>query len=286
MKHLFSLALSIIFLNTTFSQNILSWQSRFQKDYNSNKFKPQIIKNGLSYSYIQAATTLWYTVDSSDLFQKFTDSFLIRVEGQMRDGKRQGVFTYSLIEKSKPTRLLKLYEQTFKDDQLSGVWNTYSLEGKLVLSNNFLNEKAIGMQRTYRSDGKTLLIETEIISDGKSIEREYYPSGKLMTETPFVRGKPHGIGKKFYENGILQDYVELQFGEIDGLRRYYHANGQLWVEEQYVSNRPWTIIANYDSTGKQRDGGSLKDGKGTMIFYNEDDSIRETITYKNGLAEN
>lgn len=286
MKLVFSLLISIVIFKNTFSQDISNWQTRFQKDYDTSKFIPHIVANEWSYSYIQATPTLWYTVDSSDLFQKFADSFLIKVEGQMKDGKRQGVFIYSLIEKSNPKKLLKLYEQTFKDEELSGIWKSYSLDGKLVLSNNFVNGKQIGLQQTYRADGKTLLTETEIISEARSITREFYRSGKLMTETPNLRGKPHGIGRKYYENGNLEDYVEFKFGEMDGNRRYYHANGQLWVEEQYVLDRPWNMITNYDKNGKQRDGGTLKDGTGTMIFYNEDNTIRQIIKYKNGIEVN
>lgn len=103
-----------------------------------------------------------------------------------------------------------------------------------------------------------------------------------MTETPYLRGKAHGTGKKYYENGIMQDCLEFKYGEIDGIRKYYHDNRQLWIEQQYFSDRPWEIIANYDRDGKRRDGGTLKDGTGTMIFYNHDNTIRETILYKNG----
>ncbi len=282
MKFIKTIFLLAIITCSAGAQSVDQWRLKFQSDYDTTLFKPHMIANGWGHSYVVAYPTLWYTADTSNYFQKFADSFLIRVEGQTSDNKRQGIFTYSLIDKANSSKTYKLYRQSFKDDQLSGSWESFSLDGKLVMRNNYLAGKQIGLQQFYKSDGKTLISETEIIKNGEYIEREYYASGRLMTETPYLRNKPHGIGKKFYENGQIEDFVEFKYGNLDGLRKYYHDNGQLWVEELYIFGRPWDILANYDKEGKTRDGGTLKDGTGTQIFYNEDGTIRETKQYKNG----
>ena len=45
----------------------------------------------------------------------------------------------------------------------------------------------------------------------------------------------------------------------------------------------WPVIANYDDRGVACDAGNAKDGDGRIIFYNEDGTVRETISYKNGV---
>lgn len=280
MKFALSLILLIPGFKNSYAQSAADWKNRFQKDYDTVKFLSRIVSNGISYSYIKAAPVLWYS-DTGLHFKKFTDSFLVKVEGEMVNTQRQGVFTYSLIDRTNRTKTYRLYEQSFKNDKLDGAWRSYSLDGKLVMLETYFNGELRGLQRTYKTDG-TINEETEILQGDKYIIREYYPSGKLMTETNFFRDRPHGQGKKYYESGILEDSLTFNRGEIDGRRYYYHSNGQLWVEQQYFAGLPWEIIANYDSKGKKRDGGNLKDGSGTMIFYNDDDTVREIKKYKNG----
>ena len=48
------------------------------------------------------------------------------------------------------------------------------------------------------------------------------------------------------------------------------------------NGRCWNVIANYKEDGQKRNPGTLKDGNGTVILYNDDDSIREIETYING----
>ena len=72
---------------------------------------------------------------------------------------------------------------------------------------------------------------------------------------------------------------------FNGQRKYYYPSGKLWVESVVKDGRPWTVIANYTSEGKKRDPGTLREGNGTMIFYNDDGTVRETTKYKNGEEE-
>lgn len=267
------------FLQTS-AQFESDWRKILQKDHDTAMLLPHTAANGYTYSYIKEAPVLWYMDDRSN-FKKFTDSFLIKVEGKTVNAKRQGVFTFYLIDKSNPSTTYKLYEQSFKNDKLHGVWNSYSLDGKLFMHQNYVAGKLSGLQRTYNPNG-SISQEKEMLLNGISIEREFYSTGTIMSEINFLRGKPHGTGKKFYKNGHLEDSVTFSYGEIEGNRYYYHYNGKLWIVEKFFAGRPWEIIANYDARGNKRDGGTLKEGTGTLIFYNEDDKVREIRYYRNG----
>jgi hypothetical protein len=47
----------------------------------------------------------------------------------------------------------------------------------------------------------------------------------------------------------------------------------------------WTVVANYDSKGNKRDPGTLKEGNGTIILYDDDATIREVVIFKNGVLQ-
>jgi antitoxin component YwqK of YwqJK toxin-antitoxin module len=41
-------------------------------------------------------------------------------------------------------------------------------------------------------------------------------------------------------------------------------------------------VANYTEDGQKRDAGTLRNGNGTIIFYDEDGTVREVREYVNG----
>ena len=71
-------------------------------------------------------------------------------------------------------------------------------------------------------------------------------------------------------------------GVYEGIYRYYYENGQLWVEKEYRNERLWNIAGSYDSKGKSKDTGTLKDGNGTVLFYTEEGKIYLIQTLQNG----
>ena len=138
------------------------------------------------------------------------------------------------------------------------------------------------MEREFYKTGK-IKSEVNIVNDTVLVYvKEYYESGNLESEVGMKQKQQEGLGKRYYENGTIQEETFFANGIFDGLRKYYHPNGQLWIEQIYKKGRPWTVIANYDNKGTKRDAGTLKDSNGTVIFYNDDGSVREIVTYVNG----
>lgn len=79
------------------------------------------------------------------------------------------------------------------------------------------------------------------------------------------------------------DEYTFRKGELEGRRKYHYPSGKVWIETDYRNGKPWTIIANYDSTGKKRNAGTLKNGNGTIMYYNADGTLREAILFKDGI---
>jgi antitoxin component YwqK of YwqJK toxin-antitoxin module len=119
----------------------------------------------------------------------------------------------------------------------------------------------------------------------KFITRDFFKNGKVSREIMMVNGLPNGEVKEYYETGILKDKFSVKDGMRDGLRTYYYPDGKPWIETIYKENKSWTVVANYDSKGNKRNAGTLKNGDGTMILYDDDTTIRQTVIFKNGIEQ-
>lgn len=63
---------------------------------------------------------------------------------------------------------------------------------------------------------------------------------------------------------------------------YRYNNGKLWRELIFKNGKPWTVISNYDLTGKPQKKGTLKNGNGTLYEYDEGSNLLRIEEYKNG----
>lgn len=240
-------------------------------------------KDGLQRTYILANPQVWDIDDDSTTYVRTSTNAFIIIEGNIKDNKRIGLFTFFLLDSLNPEKKYKLWEQTFSDDKLNGRWNTFSMNGVLCSYQTYKNDSLNGIAKEIWIDGKSTMREFEYFGgQNKYLKREYHPNGKIKAEIPYLNSKLNGTGKKFYENGNLLELVNFTDDEFDGSWKYFYSNRQLWLEKTYKKGKSWDIIANFTSDGKKRNAGTLKDGNGTAIYYNEDGSVREIITYKNG----
>lgn len=268
------------------------------------------VENGPVKSYILTEPEIWDVDDRGTTHVRGGAHALLVVEGENRKGKREGIFTWALIDEVDHTKRWRIWEQTYADDKLDGEWRTYNLKGTMVAIRNYEKGQEVSYKE-YWIDGKTpqlervqlncagcvLLreyggepnhLESEITlrdSVPNGMAKQYHPNGKLHRETNYVNGVLEGPGRGYYENGTLQEEVYFTNGEYDRTKKYYHPNGQLWVEHEYKLGKPWNANANYDSSGKKRDAGTLRNGNGTLIYYNDDGSVRERITYVEGVQQ-
>ena len=274
-----------------FSAKSIAQQPRYTKkrfvDYDDPKEFVRVVpeKNGLLRTYLLISPEIWDLDDEQSTYVKGGQQALVCLEGQRKNGRREGIYTAYLLDSADHKKRYKIWEQTYAGDKLNGQWKTYTLKGGLVRFQTYKNDSLDGPARDYWIDGKSI-IEERIYFNGKNkyVHRDFSRDGKVLEETTFENGIPNGPAKKFYPNGILMDEVILVNGIPDGPRKYYYPSGKLWVESEMKNGKPWTVFANYTEAGQKRDPGTLKDGNGSMIFYNNNGGIRETVTYKNGIA--
>lgn len=283
----------------------------FRTTYQSDLFKTTpILDEGIGVTYLETEITLWDVDDNNTTHIQWDYKTVIKVEGPYKNGKRNGVFTYYVIDSLNKNKLYKIYEQHFVNDSLDGVWTTYNLKGIKVQEQTYVNGLLKGMATTYNYDGKAILyaidhidgnrkyiernfyksgtVESEITIEDKKKNgdyKEYFPDGKLKRKLFLKNNVLEGPASIYYESGVLKEEVSFSNNKFNGTRKYYHPNGQLWIEEIYKDGMHWTVIANYDAKGNKRNPGTLKEGNGTLILYKEDGTVRETVHYVNGVEQ-
>jgi antitoxin component YwqK of YwqJK toxin-antitoxin module len=243
-------------------------------------------QDGPVQSYVEALATIWDVDDDDTTFVTWSEKLLLCFEGSLKNKKKEGIFKVYVIDHANHSLRYKIWEQTYLNNRLNGQWRMYALNGQLVEFQTFENDSLKGIARTYKKDGKSILNEKEYL-DGRSayINRSFFDNGQLKREVPYLNNQIHGVGKSYYESGKLEETVEFQNDKFHGVRKYYYPNGQLWIEQIYKVGLDWEVVANYAETGKKRDAGTLRDGNGTIIFYNEDGSIREVKSFVNGYEQ-
>ncbi len=281
----------------------------FVREYNSKDFSPPAApKQGPGRAYISEPIEIWDTDDDNTThFRGGGLPVMVMFEGNYKNGKRNGIFSAYIFDSLDHSKRYKIWEQNLVNDKLDGEWKVYNLKGTVIQTHMYKADSLNGSSKFYWIDGKTVQ-EEKIYTNGsvnyinrsfgengalKSeytirdkevivFAKEYYPTGKLHAETPIKNNNPEGLSKRYYETGILMEEVNFTDGKFNGAHKYYHPNGQLWIEKIYRDGAAWEIIANFDANGKSRDAGTLKNGTGTVIYYNDDGTIRETLSYENG----
>lgn len=286
MKYIvFSLFVFVASVYHAFSQQPRYTYKSFVNTENAREFVPILPKkDGFQRTFLLSQADVWDLDDDRTTWVRGSVKALLCFEGNLKNGKQEGIFSVYVIDSANHSKRYKIWEQEYQDDQLNGQWRTYTLKGTLVNFKTFKNDKQLGLSRDFGIDGKTIIGEQDQLEgEGNFIRRSFHKNGKIEKEVPHVNNEMMGIAKKYYPDGVIQEIAEFRKGELHGNRKYFYPNGQLWIEQVYKDDKAWEVIANYTANGQKRDAGSLKDGNGTVIFYNEDNSVRETVTYVNGI---
>jgi antitoxin component YwqK of YwqJK toxin-antitoxin module len=263
---------------------------KFVRDEDPAEFKDVRPAGPAASGFVRSyETTLVQVYDLNADSTAYTENrqlALLCSEGQLKNNKREGLFTCYLIDDADHSKRYKVWEQTFAGNKLNGPWRVFTLRGGLVRFQTYRNDSLNGVSRTYWIDGKGIIDEYEYFNGkNKFIQRTYYKNGKTESEMPYESGKSNGMIKRYYETGTIKEMQEMKDGRAEGIRRYYYPNGQLWFDQVYRAGNCWEVKGNFTKKGQRRKAGTLHNGNGTVIFYNEDGTVREIKTYANGVAK-
>lgn len=243
-------------------------------------------QDGFIRTYSIEEPDIYFTDEAVSKYIKYSNKAVVCTEGTLVKGKKDGLFTVFLIDSADHNKRYKIWEQQFNNNELDGLWKVYSVDGNLVSYIPYKNGELYGISKIFWIDGTTVTEEREYLhGKGRYIKRSFYDNGKLFLVAPYENDSMNGVAKRYYPNGTLKEFAMFKDGQLNGVRRNFYPNAQLWLEEVYKDGKPWTVISNYNETGFKRDAGTLQNGNGTIILYNENGKIRAIKKYKNGVEQ-
>lgn len=139
---------------------------------------------------------------------------------------------------------------------------------------------------TFYPDGRLKASYTDSLVNGQNLLflRQYFTDGTLsFTGFYFNLTSKTGTWTAYYPNGKIQSITNYADGKLDGDYKYFHDNGQLWIEETFRNDLLMEVLSNYDRNGNKEDRGTLSNGTGTVILYDEAGVVTKTIEYKDGV---
>ncbi|HEY5745894.1 MAG TPA: toxin-antitoxin system YwqK family antitoxin [Chryseolinea sp.] len=242
-------------------------------------------KNGKFTTYIKTNSVLEDIDDDNSTSIRISGPILLCFEGTWKNGKKEGRVNVYAIDSLHSQHRYKIWEQEYKNDHLNGEWRQYTLRGTLESVRTFQNDSLQGIARGYWIDG-TIKDEREYLGSSRDyVEHTLYPNGTLEKTLTIRNGLRNGLAQQYYPDGKVMEEVNFKDDKFHGTRKYFYPNGQLWIEQTYKDGLDWEVISNFTEDGKRRDAGTLRNGNGTVIFYNEDGSVQAVSTFLNGVEQ-
>lgn len=124
--------------------------------------------------------------------------------GGVRDGKKNGAWTYYSGDKEFPTKLI-----TYVDDIYNGIYIEFNERGQAELMATYQNNKLHGPWGKYRF-------------------------GRAELTANYQDGELDGVFREYdFRNGNLKKEASYKAGTLDGLVRDYDEQGNVMVEYMY-----------------------------------------------------
>jgi len=120
-------------------------------------------------------------------------------------------------------------------------------------------------------------------------EAEYFdPNIVKKANTPklsinWYDGKIQGTAKTWYDNGVQESQRDFSNNQKNGLSTAWYRNGSLMLIEEYERDK--LIKGEYYKKGDPLPISQIKDGNGTVTFFDADGNFLEKAEYVNGMPE-
>lgn len=179
----------------------------------------------------------------------------------------------------------KIYEELyFYRDRLWALISIRDSNGRMLKPGTLKN--GCGKVNGYYPDG-ALYSNTEVLHGmyhGKGIL--YYADGKKSAELQYFQDQLIGTQREFWRNGTLAAQRVISPEGKEQKLEQYHSNGTLWTTWEYEDGLLWDVPFNNDAKGSPHELGTFKNGTGTLLRYDEKDSVIYTYEFINGSCLN
>jgi len=290
MKKIGSLILFLFVINAYCQAPVFITDSIIVQQYKTNGFAAKTFKSQGNTDVKKLKQGVWVEYKIEKDFICYTEEGLIKQrfgsyleysEGSYYNGKRTGNWKFYVIE-DKTFKKILLQEATYRNGSKEGPLTYLLPDGKKGVTGTYHLDKIDGTFTNYYTGGAIYSEHDYTVGVLNGPYAFYYEDGKIKSEGNYTNNIKDGTQKLFYHTGQVQEVSNVTMGVEDGLYQYFYTNGQLATEREYKAGLLMSIKANNTSSGATRDKGTLKNGKGTVINYNDQGIVAAIQTYKGG----
>ncbi len=247
----------------------------------------------------------WKTNKSDGDWKLYYKNGKLKTEKTFKDGKINGIVKHYREDGTVSS------EGAYKDGKCNGFYKTWNKEGVLTQNSQCLGDgkvirKYLHPSGTVRSKGKEIYTAAkEYVKD--SLWTFYGENEKIELVEIHSMGKHLGYWNQFlddgtqilkngngeyrlYTDGILTMSSEHSNGSRNGITTWYYTNGQIKQSALYKydeNSKPyglrWEILSSFHKDGTPRNKGTLKDGSGTWVSYDDEGNITKLTKFENGI---
>ncbi len=121
--------------------------------------------------------------------------------------------------------------------------------------------------------------EFYVLSSNEKIKNGFYREFWLEKGSVFIQGNylnnfREGIFYRFYENGNLESIENYRNGKLFGLREVFYETGNIERIDTFYNNLLINVISLRDTSGKELDKGTFKNGDGRLNNYSSDGKLQ------------
>ena len=226
----------------------------------------------------------------NDVKASFYNNNKLRNRGREINGKRFGEWVFVNLLNSSIGNFYRFSTETYNSQSiLEGYFSeyfyeadSYSINPKLNFTGSYKNGKKHGDFTYYSPEGTPQFVEIWENGTFKKLKNIY------NRQTNSVSAEGTGEAVVYNEFGLLSIKTNYEKGHRSGITEWYHKNGKLKQKVLYKRNPDdpeglrWEILEVNDKNGNPLPKGTLKNGNGTIINYDENGKPLKTITYQNG----
>ncbi len=195
----------------------------------------------------------------------YPDSDVKRYEGQFKDDKPIGRFTYFYEDGTVQTTL------DYREGNHASA-RIYFPDGSLMGIGVYVDQQKDSTWTYYSIYGEKVAVEYYVEGKKYGNCKKFHRNGQLLEERYFENDLENGPMKQYYENGELSRVATYVNGSIEGPSAFYHDNGVVRFEGEYFKDTKNGIWKTYDKSGKLIDERKYVKG---VPEYRDSDLVKE-----------
>jgi len=219
------------------------YQYRYERWYSNDSLVREIELT--SWGLKRKETSLRAGIRHGTYREWYPDGRTLKLEGNYREGKRDGLFS----EWRKTGA--KWIEYTYADERLNGVKREYDAQGVLKLVCYLADGQFQGAYTTYHSNGSPLEKWNCVNGNFEGPYERRYVSGEVAETGNYVNDLREGIFTAYFPDGKIKFTANYKQGFLDGLFQELHPNGKKHIEQQFRRDTAAGALSVWDENGKK-----------------------------------